>query len=292
MSDSPYRGPRSRPAAPSRHGELPAARVRDDASAADATNAGDARPRRNADEVRLYGFNACMAAFTQRPQDLRKVYLVESRMRELRDVLAWCVKQRLGYRVVEAGDLDKLAQSTHHEGVIFEMRRAPSPSLRPFLAALEAGPQLLLWLDGVGNPHNFGAVLRCAAHFGAAGVLLPQDSTLTRSGAAARVAEGGAEFVPAISLPPVEEALTALNDAGFALAATVPRDAPSLYACALPARLVLVFGAEGEGMSPALLRACTLRFAIPGTGRVESLNIANAAGVMLGEWWRQLRRLP
>jgi TrmH RNA methyltransferase len=242
--------------------------------------------RRNADEVRFYGLNACRAVFEARPQDLRKVYLAEARMAALRDVLAWCVKHRLGYRVVENEDLDRLAASTHHEGVIFEVRRAPQPALGELLAGLADGAQVLLWLDGVGNPHNFGAVLRSAAHFGVAGVLLPQGSTLTLSGAAARVAEGGAEAVPVVQLGSTADAVATLQAHGFTLAATLPRDAQSLYEAALPQRLVLVFGAEGEGLQPALVHACSLRLAIPGSGRVESLNIANAVGVMLGEWWR------
>jgi TrmH RNA methyltransferase len=171
--------------------------------------------------------------------------------------------------------------------VIFEMRRAVQPTLPQLLQALGAGPRLLLWLDGVGNPHNFGAVLRSAAHFGVAGVLLPRGSTLTLSGAAARVAEGGAEAVPVVLLDSNEDALAALQAAGFAIAATLPRGATSVYEAQLPQRLVLVFGAEGEGLQPGLVRATSMQLAIPGSGRVESLNIANAVGVMLGEWWRR-----
>lgn len=266
--------------APQAHKALRHAPPHDDGAAEHA-------PRRNVDEVRLYGINACRAAFAARPQDLRKVYLAESRIAQLREVLAWCVKNRLGYRVVQTQDLDKLASSTHHEGVIFDMRRAPQPSLSQLLQSLAAGTQLLLWLDGVGNPHNFGAVLRCAAHFGVAGVLLPRASTLTLSGAATRVAEGGAEAVPVVLLDSNEDALAALQEAGFAIAATLPRGATSIYEAPLPQRLVLVFGAEGEGLPSGLVRAATMQLAIPGSGRVESLNIANAVGVMLGEWWRR-----
>jgi TrmH RNA methyltransferase len=183
----------------------------------------------------------------------------------------------------------KLAASSHHEGVVFEMRRRHEPDLAALLAALPAGPQRLLWLDGVGNPHNFGAVLRSAAHFGVAAVLLPQDSGLTLSGAAARVAEGGAEAVPVIRLGQEAAALTALAQAGFALAATLPQGGESLYTSTLPERVVLVFGAEASGMAPALVAACSLRLSIPGSGRVESLNIAAAVSVVLGECWRRHR---
>src|SRR5579862_4396122 len=78
---------------------------------------------RNRDELRVYGLNACLAAFANRPADVRKVYLIEARLGVLQPVLAWCVQHRLGYRVVESTDLDKLTQSQHHEGVCFEVRR-------------------------------------------------------------------------------------------------------------------------------------------------------------------------
>lgn len=252
-----------------------------------ASTAAATRPPRDPEEVRLHGMNACRAAFAARPDDLRKVYLSEARIGTLRDVLAWCVKQRLGYRVVETDDLDRLAASSHHEGVVFEMRRRTQPTLAQLLAQLAPGPQTLVWLDGVGNPHNFGALLRSAAHFGAAGVLLPPTSPLTLSGAACRVAEGGAEAVPVVRLEAIDAALAQLTAAGFVPAATLPHGGQSIYAGSLPPRLVLVFGAEGGGMQRALIDACPLQLSVPGSGRVESLNIASAAAVMLAEAWRR-----
>lgn len=241
-----------------------------------------------ADEQRLYGLHACLAAFACRPDDLRKVYLDESRIGALKAVLAWCVARRIGYRVVAGTDLDKLTGSRHHEGVCFQMRRAVSPTLAERLAALPpAAPALLVWLDGVGNPHNLGALLRSAAHFGAAAVIVPADDAIDVSGAAARVAEGGAEAVPLLRAADPVAALAALRAAGFAIAATVPREGRGLYEGVLPARLVLVFGAEGEGMSAELIGAADLRVTIPGSGAVESLNISASAAVLFAEWWRQ-----
>lgn len=240
-------------------------------------------------EARLYGLNACLAAFAHRPDALRKVYLTEARIPALKNVLAWCVKHRLGYRVVEDADLDKLTASRHHEGVCFDLVRAPPLTLDGLLARVPAPPvrSLLLWLDGVGNPHNLGALLRSAAHFGVDGVLTPASSALDVSGAAARVAEGAAEVVPLAQADSGVAALAALHARGYAIAATVPRDGTSLYATALPPRLALVFGAEGEGMSTSLIAAADLRLTIPGSGAIESLNVAASVAVVLGEYWRQ-----
>ncbi len=247
-------------------------------------------PGRGNDELRLYGWNAVQALFEHRPQALRKLYLTEALIPRMQPVLKWCVANRVGYRVVEEGDLNKLAATTHHEGLVADVLRAPMLALDEWLATLPAGkPVLALWLDGVGNPHNFGAILRSAAHFGVAGLLLPPDSTLALSGAAARVAEGGAEAVPLVRLPALPEAMAQLRAAGLSLTATLVEGGDDLFAAALPPRLVYVMGAEGEGMDRALAQDCDRQVSIPGTGVVESLNVASATAVLLAQWYGRSR---
>ncbi|MDG6348817.1 TrmH family RNA methyltransferase [Luteimonas sp. 8-5] len=239
------------------------------------------------DEQRLYGINAVRAAFARRPQALRKLYLDEARIPQLQPLLKWCVANRIGYRVVADEDLRRLAASSHHEGVVADMLREEPQPLTGWLRDLGDGPQCALWLDGVGNPHNLGAVLRSAAHFGIAAILLPKHSTLALSGAAARVAEGGAEAVPFVRLGRDDNAIAQLHGAGFKLAATVVRGGENLFAATLPQRLVYVLGAEGEGMTADLAASCDFQLSIAGTGAVESLNVSAAAAILLAEWFRQ-----
>lgn len=264
-SDSPWRRKR-----PSTGGSLPPERAR----RAEAKT-----------ELRLYGFNAVKAAFARRPEALRKLYLAQERIPQLQPMLKWCVAHRIGYRVVEALDLQKLAASSHHEGVVADVLREEPLSLEAWLRGVQEGPQCALWLDGVGNPHNLGAILRAAAHFGAAAVLVPEHAELALSGAAARVAEGGAEAVRFVRLPRQDETLALLRGAGFALAATVVEGGDDVFSVPLPPRLVYVLGAEGEGMDRGLAVACDLRVSIPGTGAVESLNVASATAVLLAAWY-------
>ncbi|MBD8524200.1 TrmH family RNA methyltransferase [Pseudomarimonas arenosa] len=251
----------------------------------DADRRADGGPRRDA-ELRLYGWNACLAAFKRRPQDLRKVYLNASRMTDLRDVLAYCVEQRLGYRLVENDDLSRLTGSQHHEGLCFDVRW-PTPLSLTRVLSQAAERCLLVWLDGVGNPHNLGAILRSAAHFGVQAVLSPSAAGVRLSGAAARVAEGGAEAVPLIGVDDLTGAWHLLKAEGFTSVATLPAGANSLFKQALPARTVLVLGAEQAGVGAETLQYCELHLAIPGSGQVESLNVASAAAVFFAEWCRR-----
>src|SRR4249919_2758780 len=289
MSDSPWRskgpqGPR-RPDGPKREHPSRAPSPRDIAT----QEHQHVREHREL-ELRLYGVNAVRAAFHRRPDALRKLYLVSERIPQLQPMLRWCVAHRIGYRVVEdEADLQRLASSTHQEGVVADFQRETPQPRTPWLQHAPHGPTCVLWLDGVGNPHNLGAILPSAAHCGVAAIVLPKHSTLALSGAAARVAEGGAEAVPFIRLGREDNALAQLRGAGFALAATVVRDGASVFDAALPPRLVYVLGAEGEGMSAELAAACDLRISIPGSGKVESLNVAAATAVLLAEWVRSTR---
>jgi TrmH RNA methyltransferase len=268
---SPWRTPKPRPAAPAPEA-VPAP-----------------APTQRDLELRVYGLNALRAVFARRPQAIRKLWLLEARIPQLQPLLKWCVANRVGYRVVEETDLQKLATSSHHEGVVADVLREEPLSLTSWLRELGVGPQCALWLDGVGNPHNLGAILRSAAHFGVGAVLLPKHSTLALSGAAARVAEGGADAVPFVRLGREDNSIAQLHGAGFALAATVVRGGSDLFKAALPQRLVYVLGAEAEGMSPDLAKACDLRLSIPGTGVVDSLNVASATAVLLAQWASRAR---
>lgn len=246
-------------------------------------------PRRER-ELRVFGVNACLAVFRHRRHGIRKIYLRRELLPRFGEVLSWCAEQRIGYRLVEGEDLDRLTQTQHHEGVCFDTERPQPLALDAFLAGQSGGgPSLLLLLDGVGNPHNLGALLRSAANFAVAGVLLPPGTELSLSGAACRVAEGGAEVVPLVALGDPLRAVTALQRSGFVLLSTVVEGGEDLFKTALPSRAVVVFGAEGGGISPAWRQLVPKGLTVPGSGAVESLNIATTVGVIAAEHWRRYR---
>lgn len=241
------------------------------------------RPAPREPELRLHGINACLAAFAHRRDDLRKLWLTEANIPVCKPVLAWCVQHRIGYRVVAADELERLTASGHHEGVCMAMRQRPPLTLAALLADLPADAAAqLLWLQGIGNPHNLGAIIRSAAHFGVRAVLLGDASAL--SPAAWRVAEGGAETVSCIAVDDAERTGAALRQAGFQLAATVVRGGGDLYASVLPSRLVWLLGAERSGLPQQASDRADLRLRIPGTGAVESLNVSVAAALLMARW--------
>lgn len=238
--------------------------------------------------LRIHGLNAVLALWPSKADQLRRLYLRSSRAHELGWLLRELAQRNIAYRIVGEDDLRRLTGTEHHQGIAADLDDEGLRSLEAYLRSLPAenavdagsSPRALLWLDGVMNPHNLGAILRSAAHFGVDGILIAKDSPLARpSGAIARVAEGGLFAMPRFAIDGERETIDALRGAGFELFATVVDGGDSLFDIPLPPRLVFMLGAEGEGMSETLRAAADRRLTIPGSGAVESLNVSAAMAV-------------
>jgi TrmH RNA methyltransferase len=191
--------------------------------------------------------------------------------------------------VLEAAELEKVAASVHHEGIVILAQERPFLDEDSLAARLSKAPTgtAALYFDGVKNPHNIGSILRVAAHFGVPAALGRQGELSRLTPAALRVAEGGAEHVELCPLAQPEKTLPSLAKAGWPLIATSSHEGQSLYETKLPHHAIFAVGNEVSGMSPKLMRSADLLIKIPGTGAVESLNVAACASILLAEHWRQ-----
>lgn len=245
---------------------------------------------RNDDEQKICGFHACLGVFQRRPDDIIRVYLTEDRTRHVSDLLRWCAQNRRAYNVVEAENLERLSGSSHHEGLMLLTRRPAPLNDRALLEQVRSGviDGPLLYLDGVQNPHNLGALLRTAAHFGAAAILGASNDLPDVSAATARVAEGGAEHVSVVGLLYPEKTLPALKELGYTILATSSHQGRPVFQEKLGHKTIFVLGGEQKGVSADLLADSDRCLLIPGTGQVESLNVSVAGAVLLSELYRQV----
>jgi TrmH RNA methyltransferase len=243
-------------------------------------------------EEKYHGVRACEALFARRPGDIIRVYVAEERRRQFAALLDHCAKARLGFQVVAQENLARISASTHHEGIVILARACPRWGMPDLLRAIEErrlkGP--LLYLDGIQNPHNLGAILRTAAHFGTAAVLGSHGDLPPLSPAAVRVAEGAAEHVPVCDLADPRADLVWLKQLGFRVVATSSHRGSPVSPKSLGGKIVLVLGSEGEGVSKPIAALADEAVQIPGTGAVESLNVSVACGILLAEAWRSSER--
>jgi 23S rRNA (guanosine2251-2'-O)-methyltransferase len=165
------------------------------------------------------------------------------------------------------------------QGVVAEVRPRPFADWRQLMANPEA---LIVAFDQVTDPRNFGAVLRSAEAFGATGALITQDRCARPGPAVARTSAGASELLPIAMETNLVRALRQAKEAG---AWVVGADLDGVHPTAVPwtRPMVLVVGAEGEGLRRLTREACDHRVCIPLTGRTESLNASVAASILLYE---------
>ena len=159
------------------------------------------------------------------------------------------------------------------------------------LADLEVRPDsVFVALHEVANPGNLGTIIRTADAAGASGVILIGRGTDPFDPAAVKASMGAVFSVPVAAVATAGEFLLWCRGSEIAVAVTSGSGSGSLWDASMPQPLVILFGSEGSGLPEDVLAAGDLRLRIPMTGTAESLNLAVAAGVVLYEAWRQLRR--
>ncbi|AUX94511.1 tRNA/rRNA methyltransferase [Mixta gaviniae] len=242
--------------------------------------------RQRMEETRVYGENACQALFQSRPECIVRAWFVQSVTPRFRDALRWLAANRKAYHVVEEAELEKASGTEHHGGVCFLIKKRVGTPVSEWLATGRE-QDCVLALENIGNPHNIGGIMRSSAHFGVKGLLV-DDAAVLESGAAVRTAEGGAEHVQALSAESFVKGLEAFRKAGYTIVTTSShKGSTPLTQAKLPAKMVLVLGQESDGLTESALKQGDMSVSIDGTGKVESLNVSVATGVLLAEWWRQ-----
>jgi 23S rRNA (guanosine2251-2'-O)-methyltransferase len=188
-------------------------------------------------------------------------------------------------------ELDRLLPGVRHQGVIAaiepqETEDRQERDLPAFLEGLET-PAFLLVLDGVQDPHNLGACLRTADAAGVHAVIVPRDRAAGITPVVRKVASGAAETVPLFRVTNLARCLRALKQAGVWIHGASDDAGSTLYETDLRGPLAIVLGGEGKGLRRLTRELCDFLVAIPMAGRVESLNVSVAAGVLLFEARRQ-----
>ncbi|PIE65820.1 MAG: 23S rRNA (guanosine(2251)-2'-O)-methyltransferase RlmB [Deltaproteobacteria bacterium] len=165
-----------------------------------------------------------------------------------------------------------------------DLRSAPSFDLDDL--ALEPAP-LIVALDQVTDPHNLGAVMRSAAAFGAAAVVVTKDRSAPLNDAAVRSSAGAVAYVPLIRVTNLARALRRLGAQGVWTVGTAADGPQTLWDLDLTPPTAIVLGAEGKGLRPNVRKRCDLVAALPLPGEVGSLNVSVTAGIALAEAARQ-----
>ena len=204
---------------------------------------------------------------------------------------------RIGVPATAASDaeLDRLAaalpeQARDHRGIVMLMAReeAVAPLRLDEAVRALAGREtaLVVILDSITDPHNVGAVIRSADQFGVDLVVLPERRGATDFGVIGRTSAGASAWVPCALTANLVRAAELLKEAGFWIYAADAGGKPA-HETTLAGKVALVMGSEGDGVSRLLKERCDGVISIPTRGRLDSLNVSVAAGILLYETRRQ-----
>ncbi len=232
------------------------------------------------DLICVCGLAAVEALFQRDPARIERLFFEPRLARALAAARRALARTHKPYREAEADELARIAGTPRHGGVVAVARPKPLLALDPKLAAGWARDgRALLILDGIGNPHNLGAIVRSAAYFGVARIILAErpDQALP-SAASYRIAEGALDRVM-LYRAPLMTALPQLKRF-YRIVGTAPADGVALGQLPRDRPVALILGNEETGVDPAILALCDTVVTIPGSFQVQSLNVAAAAAVL------------
>ena len=185
--------------------------------------------------------------------------------------------------------LDAMSATGSHQGVIAVAAAREYCSLEDILAhADELGQApFVVACDGIEDPRNLGAIIRCAECAGAHGVVLPKHRSAGLTAAADKTSAGAAEHMLVARVPNLPAALQAMKDRGLWIYGAEAGGGSPLWRTDMKGPICLVIGSEGAGMSRLVRESCDFVMDIPLMGKVNSLNASAAAAVLLYEIVRQ-----
>jgi len=202
----------------------------------------------------------------------------------LRVIVAKARERRLVVQEVERSKLDELSETGHHQGVMALCPAVPYVEVSDILkiAKERNEPPFIIVLDGVTDPHNLGAVLRTAEAGGVHGVIIPKRRAVGLTGTVAKTSAGAITHMAVARVNNITRTLEELKEAGLWIACA-DMDGKSIYESDLGGALAIVLGAEGEGVSRLVAENTDFSVRIPMMGKIASLNVSVAAGVIIYE---------
>jgi 23S rRNA (guanosine2251-2'-O)-methyltransferase len=241
-----------------------------------------ARPARGGHQaVWLYGRHPVLAALANPERKIERILATK-------EVAERHAKEFGGKaQVLSRDDLaQRLPAGAVHQGLAVLVAPLEEPQLEDLLAKC-SDQSMVLVLDQVTDPHNVGAILRSAAAFGVAGVVVTERNAPADTGVLAKSASGALEIVPLVRAVNLARTLDQLKEAGFWIYGLDERGDAPIAGLDLAGRVCIVLGAEGEGLRRLTAEKCDRLVTIPTSQALAALNVSNAAAIAAYEWARR-----
>ena len=238
----------------------------------------------------VVGRNPVIERLQRESEDVEKICIVEgSTHARIHQIITLAERAGIPIKHCTRRELDRLEPSVPHQGVIALMRAPQYSALSAILAKMQHDERdaLLVMLDGVQDPRNLGAILRTADAANADAVIIPKNRAVGITTAVHKASAGASAYIPIVKVTNLARTIDTLKKAGIWVAGATG-DASLQYTDAdFNGPLCLVLGSEGTGIRRLVKEKCDYLVHLPMFGKIESLNVSVAAGVLLYEVIRQ-----
>ncbi len=240
----------------------------------------------------LYGRNAIRETLRAGRRQVYKLWIAKGVKERgpVADILALARQRQVPWQRTERRQLDKASGDRHHQGMVAEMSEYPYVTLDDVLQRVRQSEEaaLLLLLDCLQDPQNFGALLRTAEIVGVHGVVTPYRRSVGVTPAVVNASAGAVEHLLIVRVTNLTRSMEHLKAQGIWIAGLEGQsEARSLYEADLDMPLALVVGSEGQGLRRLVRQRCDFLLRLPMRGRVGSLNASVAGSLALYEVWRR-----
>lgn len=229
--------------------------------------------------MRLYGKRSVIERLCSGPKSVRKVYIQEGLSRP--DVVNLARKHHVSVDVLQLRRFSQLAGNVHTQGVMAEVDVFHYHDFDEVIGQ-EVKPTLIC-LDRINDPQNLGVILRNCACFGGFCVVLPTHESVAVTEAVLKVACGAENYVPICHVSSLSMAIQKSKEEGYWIGAAVVEGGEHPRQARLNFPLCLVFGSEGEGVRPGLIKHIDYKLTLPMHGAGLSFNVAIAVGIFCYE---------
>jgi 23S rRNA (guanosine2251-2'-O)-methyltransferase len=238
----------------------------------------------------IYGINAVGEALKARGRSFAWVGVAKDRHDlRLQRVIEECRRQGIAVRFISRAELDQMAGNNSHQGTVAVTSAKQYSGIDDVVDAKRGLHSLVVVLDGVEDPHNLGAILRTADAAGADGVVIPERRAASVTAIVAKTSAGASEHLPVAKVTNIARTLEELKTHNLWIVGLDERGKQTYDSLDYQMDCAVVFGAEGKGLHDLVRKHCDFVVSIPMLGKVPSLNVSVAAGVVLYEIVRQRR---
>ncbi len=246
------------------------------------------RRSENREERIVIGLHAINELIRIRPESVSRLLIREDwkTSKDHQSLIELAKKHKISTDTRPMQSLERLAPN--QQGVVAYSSELPDTEFEDLAALPKA---IVLYLDGITDPHNLGAVLRTSWLMGVSAIVIPSDRSVGITPAVHKVACGGVEHVPVLKVTNFTQSLELLKNAGYWIYGLDHPAKQSIYQLKLPEKVVWILGAEEKGLRQTTHQLCDDIAFIPQTDNAASYNASVAMGIVLGETYRQQHHL-